>query len=168
MKQVFKCSHISFTHLLVGPAQREAGIWKPHLHESKGMQLDTVSLSRFKEQWHDTIDVYHIYCSQRVSKQLNSLNATNRATTKPPAGNSRWLVLPRVLLGRVLATQSSAIGYTAICSMNTEHASAWASAPGLFTYPCRHCLPSCRTIRTHREGRREERAAVLSVCASSR
>lgn len=96
---------ISITHLLLGPAQREAGIWKLLLHESKDMALDTVSLSRFKKQRHNTVVTFHIYLLQRTAyvHKVKSLLATKRATFKLPAGNSGWPVPPRALIGKVLA-----------------------------------------------------------------
>lgn len=66
MKQVFKCSHISVTHLLSGPAEREAGTWKPHLYEWKDTQLDT-AYQGLKNN--DTIlqVTFHIYLLQRTA-----------------------------------------------------------------------------------------------------
>lgn len=49
MKRVFKFSHISVTNLLFGPAERERQEYENPTYEPKDMQLDTVSLSRFKE-----------------------------------------------------------------------------------------------------------------------
>lgn len=123
---------ISVTHLLLGPAQREAGILKLLLHESKDMTLDTVSLSMFKKQQQDTVVTFHIYLLQRTA-------CVHKA--KVPYSNQKGYIQTASWEQRLAcATQSTAgkgagwpAACTTICSMNREHARAWVSAPGLLS-----------------------------------
>ena len=98
----FSNALIFVTHLLFGPVGREAGVWKRHLYETKDRPLDPVSLSGFKEQWHNTVVAFPIYLLQRTVCVHTAKLAYHHQQGYIQTGNSCRPVPPRALLGRVL------------------------------------------------------------------
>lgn len=152
--------------------QREAGIWKPHLCESKALQLDTAILSR-------TLIRYYSYFSYLLIAK-NSLCPYSWTPLLPPAKLRPNCQLETITGLRCsghywagcCAAQSCDINYTMFCTMSREHTSAWASAPGLFSSPttadtvCRAAEIAAHTGRE--EGSRGQQShlpsSTISLC----